>query len=378
MLLANHVIQADIDLSALQHNVRSLKQHIGPAVAMAAVVKADAYGHGAYRIARTALSSGADRLAVARFSEAERLRKEGITSPILLFGSTPAALIQKLLDWNLTVTVNSLEEAEELSLAAEKRGKSLPVHIKIDTGMGRLGLMHQDFQTDLESVEKIIRMRGLRIEGVFTHFANADTTDKTHVKQQLTYFSSLMNNLKKRGHEIPLRHAANSAATLELPESHFDMVRPGIALYGLSPSRDVNPASLSLRPVLSLRTRIIHIKTVPAGFHVSYGSTYTTPSESRIATVPVGYADGFPRSLSSKGAMLVHGQRAPILGRVCMDLTMIDVSSIPEARAGDEVIIIGRQAYQEISADEVAENAGTINYEVVSSLTGRIPRIYYS
>jgi alanine racemase len=374
--MASPVIWAEIDLSTVKHNVETLKKHVGDAVTLTAVVKADAYGHGAPEVAKAALSAGAERLAVARFCEAQALRNKGINAPILIFGHTPPELLNDIVTLDITPAVNSLEEARELSENALEAGKKIPVHLKIDTGMGRLGLISQDFATEIEYCEEIFHLKGLEIEGIFTHFANADVTDKSHVQNQLKNFQALLNKLEEKGHRPPLRHAANSAATLEISEAHLDMVRPGIALYGLAPSAEVDINSFGLKPALSLKARVIHVKEVPADFKVSYGSTHTTTAPSRIATIPVGYADGYSRRLSSCGSMLVKGKRAPILGRVCMDLTMIDVTNIPGVERGDEVVLIGRQGNEEISADELAELSGTINYEVVSALTGRVKRVY--
>lgn len=369
--MEEHVIQADINLSALRHNVSLLKGHVGSDVLMAAVVKANAYGHGAVEVARAALEEGADRLAVARFSEAMELRTAGIGAPILMFGQSPAEHARQMIDLDLTPTMNSYEDARRLSEEAVSLGKRISVHVKIDTGMGRVGLVDRR----VDDYEKIIRLPGIEVTGIFTHFANADAADKTHALEQFRLFQQLLDQLERRALPIPLRHAANSAATIEMPRTHLDMVRPGIALYGLPPSNEVDSSILPLKPVMTLKARIIQVKEVPSGFKVSYGSTHETREPGVIASVPVGYADGYSRLLSSKGSMLVKGQRAPVIGRVCMDLTMIDVSHIQDVRPGDEVVILGSQGSEVLSADEIAGQTGTINYEVVSSIASRVPRV---
>ncbi len=375
-MLPEHVIQADIDLSAVQHNVTVLKGHIGPAVKLAAVVKANAYGHGAVEVAEAAVLGGAEYLAVARYSEALELREGGIKAPVLIFGHTPPVLAETIARYGLTPVVNSLQEARTLCEAAAALEEIITVHVKIDTGMGRVGLPGASVEETVADVLRIHDLPALHLEGIFTHFANADSADKTHVKEQFSLFSRILDSLEERGLRIPIRHAANSAATLEFPESHLDMVRPGIVLYGLAPSKDVDMTRLPLKPVMSLKTKIIHLKKVPSDFKISYGSTHVTERSTRIATVPIGYADGFSRLLSSKGFMLVKGKRVPIVGRVCMDLTMIDVGDVENVRVGDEVVVFGPQEDQYLAADEQADLEGTINYEVVSTLTSRVPRVY--
>jgi len=267
-----------------------------------------------------------------------------------------------------------------------RRNVRIQTHIKIDTGMGRLGLLADDMALRMESGEQlqvvindilaITALPGLEVEGIFTHFANADNRNKDHAKIQLSRFTQLLEHLKKQSYQVKYRHAANSAATIELPESHLDMVRPGIAQYGLWPSDEMDKSRIDLRPVMSIKSRVIQVKEVGADFAVSYGSTHVTSRPTRIATIPIGYADGYDRILSSKGHMLVRGVRAPIIGRVCMDLTMIDVGHIPDVRLEEEVVILGSQGDETISADEIAKQVGTINYEIVSSLTSRVPKTY--
>ena len=378
--------RAEIDLKALAHNYRELRRLTDPAAGTMAVVKADGYGHGAPHVARVALECGAKFLAVARFDEAVRLRQAGIEAPILLFGLSLPAYVGYAAEHDIRVAINSMASARMLSMEAVRTGKTLKAHIKIDTGMGRLGLMADGLTVDPESGEdvagtvrdvlNIVSLPCIEVEGIFTHFANADALDKTHARGQFALFARLLNALEKEGCRPRFRHAANSAATIELPETHLDLVRPGVSQYGLWPSDEVDKSLIDLKPVMTLKSTVIHVKSVGADFAVSYGSTHHTPRPTRIATVPIGYADGFDRVLSSTGHMLVRGARAPIIGRVCMDLTMIDVGHIPDVELEDEVVILGRQGGEEITADEIAGHVGTINYEIVSSLTSRVAKVY--
>ena len=379
-------IWAEIDLQAIAHNMQELRRFTRPQVLLMAAVKGNAYGHGAVKIAQTAVDNGADALGVARIEEGLELRQAGLDIPILIMGHTAPSLTAHLIDHALTQTVYTLDTARELSAAAQGLGQTLKVHLKVDTGMGRLGLIPDSGRSSssdipasdraLEEVIQIHQLPGLKLEGIFTHFASADSADKTFAHQQLSRFTRFLAELEKAGIDDITHHAANSAAIIDLPESHLDMVRAGIALYGLYPSDEVGQGKINLIPAMTLKTRIIHLKPVAAGFKVSYGSTYTTPAPTTIATVPVGYADGYSRLLSNRGQMLVHGQRAPIVGRICMDLTMLDVGHIADVHLDDEVVVFGRQGKVLLSADEVAAQIDTINYEIVAALTARVPRIY--
>lgn len=374
-------IWAEIDLAAIGHNVTALKHLIGPGVRLLVAVKANAYGHGAEQVARMALQSGASDLGVARIEEGLALREAGIEAPILIFGYTHADFTPQLLANDLVPTVHSLENAQGLAAAAKAQGRELPVHIKVDTGMGRLGIRcaigeAEEINRVAEAVERIVRLEGLRMQGLYTHFATADHADKAYAQRQFSIYASLLDRLTASDLDVGLRHAANSGAIMEMPETHLDMVRAGISLYGLYPSGEVDHTRIDLKPALSLKARIIHLKRVPADTCISYGCTYRTTSSATIATVPAGYADGYSRALSNRGVMLVGERRVPIVGRVCMDLTMIDVSDLPDVAVGDQVVLVGRQGGAEISADEVAGELGTINYEVVSALTSRVPRVY--
>jgi alanine racemase len=380
------LVWAEIDLKAIAQNVRELRRITNLDSRLMAVVKANGYGHGAVEVARTSLDSGADALGVARIDEGIELRKAGFGVPILLFGYTPPVLAFQLVEFDLTQTVYSLETAEALSRMAVSTGKKIKVHLKMDTGMGRLGVVlgrsrritsgRNSGNSPIREVEAIVRLSGLEVEGIYTHFATADSSDKSYAKHQLELFVEFIERLRVAGLEFSEKHAANSAALIDMPESHFDMVRPGISIYGLYPSEEVNKARVRLKPAMALKAKVIHLKDVPAGFKVSYGRTYETEKPTTIATVPIGYADGLNRLLSSKGHMLVNGLKAPILGRVCMDLTMLDVGHIPGVTLEDEVVIFGRQKDATISVDETASNLNTINYEIVSTLTERVLRQY--
>jgi len=377
---------AEIDLKAYAHNIRELRRVANPQAHLMAVVKANGYGHGAVEAARTALQNGAAALGVARLHEAVQLREAGLEAPILIFGYSPLESVDTLIDCELTQTVYSARTAAAMAEQADRRGKKIKIHIKVDSGMGRLGLLLADAAgarpeknaaaACLREVGTISRLAGLAVEGIFTHFATADSADKSYANRQLERFLDFLAILRREGLNPPLAHAANSGALIDMPESHLDMVRPGIATYGLYPSAEVKKNRVDLMPVMALKSRIIHLKKVPAGFSISYGSTYRTEKNTTIATVPVGYADGLNRLLSSAGHMLVGGQKVPIVGRVCMDLTMLDVGALAGAAIGDEVVVFGKQAHAAITADEIASRINTINYEIVTSITGRVPRVY--
>jgi len=361
----------EIDLEAIAQNVRRIVEIVGPRVKVMAVLKADAYGHGAVKTARTALNNGAFSLGVACLGEAVTLRQTGITAPILNLGYTPAWQARGTVIHGVTATLFSIDVAQALSRAAVDLNAEARVHVKVDTGMGRLGLLPLDVVTFMQ---EIIDLPGLNVEGIFTHFAIADSEDKSYTLNQLSRFKDVLTSLRMAGIEVPIVHAANSAAILQLPESHFDMVRLGIAMYGLNPSTQVKCPS-GFRPALTFKTQIAQVKDLPVGSYISYGCTYCTSRPSRIAVIPVGYADGFRRAPSAWGEVLVRGQRAPIVGRVCMDQTMIDVTDIPGVRQGDDVVLIGRQGRDVITVEDVAERLGTINYEVVSEILARVPRV---
>jgi len=360
----------DVDLSAIAHNVHRLCDIIGPDVGLLAVIKADAYGHGAVKVARTALNNGASMVGVACVSEAIVLRRAGIAAPILVLGYTPAEQAREALLDDVTVTVFSLDVVRAFSRAAGELNLRVRCHVKVDTGMGRLGLLPHEV---LDFLREIVRLPHLEIEGLFTHFSVADS-DSGYTHRQLACLGEVLEEISGSGLSIRYVHAANSAGLLTLPEARLNLVRAGIALYGLAPSPQV-PLPDGFRPALAFKTQIAQVKTLPPGSYVSYGNTYQTDEHERIAVIPVGYADGFRRAPRHWGEVLVRGQRAPIVGRVCMDQTMINVTHIPHVRQGDEVILIGGQGDEEITVDEVAAQLGTINYEVVSEILSRVPRM---
>jgi len=371
----------EIDLSAFSNNLKEIRRLIPDHTKIMAVVKANAYGHGSVTIAKEAQSAGAEFLAVARLNEAMLLRNGGITLPILLFDDSAMHSAEIYIDQNIRPSVSSMEEAILFSKSATQYGKPIKIHIKIDTGMGRLGflsdeLSHKEPGTLARTIAEISNLPNIKIEGIYSHFATSDEKDKKYANTQLAIFKKLIAQLNELLSYKPLYHMANSGAIIDIPESHLDMVRPGISIYGIYPSQDVCKDKIDLHPVMSIKSKIVHLKKVKPNFKISYGCTFTTKRDSIIATVPVGYADGFPRSLSSKGEMIVRGQRAPVIGRVCMDLTMIDVTDIEGVSLYDEVVVMGRQDSEEITADEIASKCNTISYEILTSISPRVTRIF--
>lgn len=375
-----HPIWAEIDCSALRQNFSLIRSHVKKSTQIMAVVKGNAYGHGALAVASLLAREGVDSFGVARLSEAEQLREGDISHPILIFGITDPGCVSALAEGNFIQTVHSLAYAEELHKDAKSIGFQLQIHLKVDTGMGRLGVLTtRNYGAVAVSavLDRIAELDSLQLKGVYTHFATCDAAVPDGARRQLELFNSCLNELTTSHlQESVCVHAANSAATIVLPEAHFDMVRPGIMLYGLTPSAEMDSSAFSLSPAMSIKTRITNLKRVPAGFPVGYGHSYVTDRETVIATVPVGYADGYPRLLSSKGEMLVRGIRTNIVGRVCMDQLMLDVGHISDIREGAEVVMLGKQGVSEISAEELAQLTGTINYEVVSRILARVPRVY--
>lgn len=364
----------EIDLAALAANVAALRRRIGPDRILYAVVKANAYGHGADLIAPAALHAGADRLAVAALNEAVELRLAGVTAPILVLGYTPPDQAGTLLKHRLTATVYEEATALAYARAAERYGRRLSLHLKVDTGMHRLGV---DYSRAFDLCARLAVAPHLRLEGIFTHFSTADQADQEYSRMQLERFGRLLDRLERAGCRPATAHAANSAATLSLPQAHLDAVRCGILLYGLSPGVAVTAAP-QLRPVLSWKARVVQVRRLAAGEPVSYGNSWRASRPSVVAVVPVGYADGFPRSPRTWGSVLIHGRAAPVAGRVCMDQTVVDVTAITHAGIdvvqGDEVVLIGSQGDAAISVDQAAARLETINYEVTSRLMARLPR----
>ena len=366
------VTWAEIDLEAIRKNVRSFVRHVGSTVQVMAVVKANAYGHGAVPVARAALEAGATRLAVHRLTEGIELRQAGIEAPVLVMGYTPPTGADAFVQWNLTPSTITPEFAQALSASAAAQGKTMPVHVKVDTGMSRYGLLPAEVVPFLQAARAL---PGIRVEGLFTHFATADASDQTWVRQQIAEFDQVIAAIRNTGMDIPIIHAANSATTMKLPEAHYDAVRPGIAMYGMNPSSEWEPV-FELYPALTLKSTVSRVRELPVGAGVSYGRTFVTNRPTAAALVPVGYGDGYHRILSNKGIVLVHGKRAPIIGRVCMDQFVIDVTGIPGVQQNDEVVLVGRQGAERVSAEEVGRLAGSINYEVTTGLLPRVVRKY--
>ena len=360
--------KAVINLRAIAHNVGQIRKRVGKNTDIMAVVKADGYGHGAVEVSMAALKSGAHCLGVAVPEEGEQLRKAGVDAPITVLGLIQPEEVDRVVDFNLEQTLCSLEVAEALNQIASNKGTVVNVHLKIDTGMGRVGVQPEDALTFARVVG---RFRNLNLKGIFSHFSCADEVDKTFAKNQVGVFEGVVRELEASGIKIPQRHMANSAAILDLPESYFDLVRPGIMIYGLNPSNEVSHR-IELRPAMTFMTRVTFVKRVPSGSSISYGRTFTTQKETLVATLPVGYADGYSRLLSGRSEVLIHNRRVPLIGRVCMDMCMIDASIVENVQPGDEVILFG----EGLPADEIAEKIGTINYEVVCAVSRRVPRVY--
>ena len=367
---------AEVSMENLAHNYTALREQIPQNCKFMGMVKSDAYGHGALPISRALQNLGADYLGVACLDEALELRRGGITLPILILGITAVEDVSLLLEHKLTQTVFDMETAAAYSAAAESAEEQLAAHIKVDTGMSRLGFFcrEESAQSLAEEIEKIAALPGLKLEGIFTHFANADGSEEDTLKQ-FSAFLTLLEGLGEKGLDIPIKHSANSAATLKYPFSHLDMVRPGISLYGHYPGEDMEELC-PLIPLLELRARVSSVKSVPKGAAISYGGTHTLERDSRIAVVSLGYGDGFHRSLSNQFSVEIGGQKAPILGRICMDMCMVDVTDIDAVNPGETVIVYSRRPGSEQSVDTAAEKTGTISYELLCALTKRIPRIY--
>ena len=362
---------AHIDLKAIAHNIQAIKRKVAPARIMA-VVKADGYGHGAVPAARTALENGAGFLGVALVEEGIALRQSGIEAPILAFGGFFEEQIDAILEYDLRATIFDAGRARALARAACKRNKPAVVHVKVDTGMARLGV---DWQSACSFVTEMNQTKGLRLEGVFTHFATSDVAGSRFAGTQLQRFNAFLDELKEMKTPPLLRHAANSGAILNLPGSYFDLVRSGVSLFGYYPSAETD-RGVELHPALSLRSKVMALRDLRAGDVVSYGSTYRADKACRIANVPIGYADGFNRLLSNRGEVLIRGRRCQVVGRVCMDQIMVNVGVGTGVSVGDEVVLLGKQASQEISIYEICDKLNTIPYEVTCCLSKRIPRVY--
>ena len=385
-MLNNTRAWAEINLDDLAFNIRAVRKAVRKGTRVIGVVKADAYGHGAPECSRVLLENGADMLAVSQLDEALQLRLSGIEAPLLILIDAEPERAEELVRYGISQAIFSREMAEIMSEAAVRLGKTAKLHIKLDTGMGRVGFRAEDAGT-AEEILHISRLPGVKIEGIFTHFAVADEADgEEYTRRQFGLFTKVCSRLEAGGLKIPVKHVANSAAIFRYPEMQLDAVRAGIILYGLYPSEYIRTFivsggnSIELRPVMTLKAKITAVKTVPEGTYLSYGCTYRTDSERVIATVPAGYADGYNRSLGGKAQMLIHGQRAPVCGRICMDQCMVDVTGISggdgPVKPGDEAVLFGSQGDENVSAEELAAIAGTINYEVICAPGKRIPRSF--
>ena len=359
-----------VDLDAIAHNFEAICEKVN--VPVMVVLKANGYGHGAIEIARL-LAEHADFFGVSSVSEALELHSAGFTTPILILGHTQVEAFPVVVEHGFRPTIFSLEDAKALSQEACKQGKAARFHFAVDTGMSRLGFQPTEESADI--CQTICKLPGIFPEGLFSHFATADCADLTRAKLQADRFNGFFQLLKARGIKIPLRHMNNSAGLMNF-ENHYDLVRAGIVLYGLYPSAEVDPSLLKLKPSLSWYGRVSHISLLPAGREISYGGTYVTTAPTLVATVPVGYADGYNRSLSGKFYVLIRGKKAPILGRICMDQMMVDVTDIPDVKVGDKVTLVGKDGDRQISVEEIAEAAGSFNYEFVCGISRRVPRYY--
>lgn len=366
-------VVAEIDLDAICDNIRNTRKIVKKGTKIMAIVKADGYGHGAVPVAK-ALDSLVDAYGVAIVEEGIELRKAGMEKPILVLGCVPAMQYQSLIEYNIMPAVTSYDMAEAMSVEANKQGKVLNIHIKIDTGMSRLG-----FQPNKESVsiiKKIASLPNIFIDGCFSHFAKADEADKTFAKEQLQKFMFVVNQLEEEGVSIPTKHISNSAGIIDMPEANLDMVRSGISTYGLYPSEEVKKTNLSLKPAMMIYSYISFIKELEAGIPIGYGGTFLTKRKTKVATIPVGYGDGYKRALSNQGHVILKGKKVPIIGRVCMDQFMVDVSEIEEANINDKVILVGQDGEEIISLEEIGEMTCSFNYEVACDVGKRIPRVY--
>ncbi|NLM48585.1 MAG: alanine racemase [Epulopiscium sp.] len=374
MTSEHYRVIAEINLDAISNNIKEIQKNISKDTEIMAVVKADAYGHGAIEESRILIENGVQRLAVAILDEGKQLREEGFNVPILILGYTPAEQAGELVSYDLIQTVFSFEMAKAISDSAVKQNKKAKIHLKIDTGMSRIG-----FKPDKESIKtikEINQLPNINIEGIFTHFSSADEADTSFTQQQFSIFNAFIKALEEEGLKIPVKHCSNSAGFMLDEKMHMNLIRPGIIIYGLYPSNEVNKEKIHLKPAMSLKSQVVFVKEVEENTPVSYGRKFITSKKTKVATIPVGYADGYSRRLSSSGRVLINGEYAPIIGNICMDQFMVDVSHISDVEVGTEVVLIGQQGQNSISAEEIADIIGTINYEVVCMVGKRIPRLY--
>lgn len=366
---------AEIDLNAISTNVKQFKKCLNNSTKLMVVVKADGYGHGALEVSKCAVKSGADYLAVAACSEAVNLRENNIKTPILILGAVFNEDIPLLIKYDITPTVVDYEFAKELSNEAVNKNKMAKIHIKLDTGMSRIGYRCEN-DTYIEECIKISKLPNIVIEGIFSHFSKADEHDETYTHLQYNTFCKMCEILENNGINIPIKHICNSAGIIKYPQYHLDMVRLGISLYGHYPSTEFNENDIELTPAMTFKTKIVYIKDVPKDTYVGYGGAYKTDESKKIATLAVGYADGYPRTLSNKAYVTVKGKRCKVIGNVCMDQMMIDVTGLDNLKIGDEVILFGKSGNNNVTVEEIAALIGTINYEILCNLSKRVLRIY--
>ncbi len=364
---------AEINLDNLRHNFREIKKVVKDKKIFG-VIKADAYGHGALEVARVLKEEGVDYFAVAVVTEAMELRRNGFEDPILVLGYSPETFSDTIVENNITQTVFSYSTAKSISNEAVKQNKIAKIHIKVDTGMGRLGYTEND--NIVEEIKNIINLPNICVEGLFTHFSTSDEADKEFSNLQLKRFKNIINSIEKEGINIEIKHIANSGAILDIEEAYFDAVRPGIILYGYYPSSEVNQNKLNLKPVMTLKSNIVYIKEVEKGTSISYGRKFTADKKMKIATIPIGYADGFTRLLFGKASVIIGNKLCPVVGKICMDQCMVDVSECEDVKVSDEVIIMGKTSDFNISADVIASKIDTISYEVLCMVSKRVPRVY--
>ena len=368
-------VWAEINLSNLDYNIKNIKAKIGDRE-MIGVIKADAYGHGSVKVAEVLRENGCKTFAIATLQEAVTLREAGAKEEIIMLGLTPDMYADTIVNYDITPVVCDFANAKAFSDAAAKAGKTVSGLIAVDTGMGRIGYLADELEYAVEDVKKIAALPNFKIKGMFSHMSTADAFDKTYSHQQEAKYNKFYEALTAAGIEIPFRTLANSASIMELPTVYFDACRPGIILYGCYPSDEVDVNQLSIKPVMSVKANIVHLKDVPAGFSVGYGRRYISEKPSKIATIALGYADGYPLPYSSQAKVIVNGVIAPIAGNICMDQCMIDVTDVPDVKVGDEVIVMGTDGKNTILADDIAKATGTINYEITCAFGQRLPKVY--
>lgn len=369
-------VWAEINLSNLDYNIKKIREKVGSDKEMLGVIKADAYGHGSVKVAEVLRENGVKTFAIATLQEAITLREAGAKEEIIMLGLTPDMYADVIIDYDITPVVCDSNNAKAFSDAAEKKGKTVKGLIAVDTGMGRIGYLADDLDFAKEDVAKIAKLSNFKIKGMFSHMSTADAFDKEYSHMQEAKYNKFYEALTGAGIEIPFKTLANSASIMELPTVHFDAVRPGIILYGCYPSDEVDKNQLSIKPVMSIKANIVHLKDVPENFSVGYGRKFISKRPSKIATIALGYADGYPRPYSAHAKVIVDGVLAPIAGNICMDQCMIDVTDVPNVKVGDEVIIMGSDGINTILADDIANATGTINYEITCALGQRLPKVY--